>query len=284
MPRRGRAKRALDEKVSQDAVGGRVWISWAAVARLEGRRVLVVGASGGLGRAIAVRLDADGAHIAVAARRVELLEQLRAQAGGRPKVLVCDVRDPDACVATVGSAVEQLGGLDGLVYAPGMAVITQLWKAGAAHWRSALATNLVGAALVTAAAIPHLEESEGVAVYLSSVSAHLTPPWKGMGLYLASKVALEKCVEVWKLEHPRVRFTTMVIGSTSGNEFFSHAETPFPEDIDGFQRDWHARGYLASEQLDPEDQAEAVVHVLASRAQIDVMWSRNRSQLQVEDS
>jgi NADP-dependent 3-hydroxy acid dehydrogenase YdfG len=64
-------------------------------------------------------------------------------------VLACDVRDPDACAATVASAVEQLGGLDGLVYAPGLAVITQLWKAGAAHWRSALDTNLVGAAVIT---------------------------------------------------------------------------------------------------------------------------------------
>jgi len=264
-------------------VGRGWWITWATVAKLEGRRVLVVGASGGLGRAIAVRLDAEGARVAVAARRVELLEQLRAQAGGRPTVLACDVRDPDACAATVTSAVEGLGGLDGLVYAPGMAVVTELWKAGAAHWRSALDTNLVGAALVTAAAIPHLQDSEGVAVYLSSVSAHLTPPWKGMGLYLASKVALEKCVEVWKLEHPRVRFTTMVIGSTSGNEFFPHAEKPFPDDIDGFQRDWQARGYLASESLDPEDQADAVVHVLASRAQIDVMWSRSRTQLQLGD-
>jgi NAD(P)-dependent dehydrogenase (short-subunit alcohol dehydrogenase family) len=251
---------------------------------LEGRRVLVVGASGGLGRAIAVRVDAEGGRTAVAARRVELLEQLCDQAGGRPTVLRCDVRDPDSCAATVALAVERLGGLDGLVYAPGIAVITELWKAGASHWRSALDTNLVGAALVTAAAVPHLEDSEGVAVYLSSVSAHLTPPWKGMGLYLASKVALEKCVEVWKLEHPGVRFTTMVIGSTSGNEFFPHAEKPFPEDIEAFQRDWQARGYLATEQLDPEDQAAAVAHVLASRAQIDVMWSRNRSQLQLGES
>jgi NAD(P)-dependent dehydrogenase (short-subunit alcohol dehydrogenase family) len=156
--------------------------------------MLVMGASGGLGRAIAERLDAEGAHIAVAARRAELLEELRERAGGRPTVLRCDVRDPESCAATVGLAVERLGGLDGLVYAPGIAVITELWKAGASHWRSALDTNLVGAALVTAAAVPHLEDSEGVAVYLSSVSAHLTPPWKGMGLYLASKVALEKCV------------------------------------------------------------------------------------------
>ncbi len=51
------------------------------------------------------------------------------------------------------------------------------------------------AGAVTAAAIPHLEASGGVAIYFSSVSAHVTPPWVGMGLYAASTVALEKCVE-----------------------------------------------------------------------------------------
>jgi NAD(P)-dependent dehydrogenase (short-subunit alcohol dehydrogenase family) len=252
------------------------------VGRLEGRRLLVVGASGGLGRAIASRLDAEGARVAVAARRVALLDELAAEAGGRPIVLACDVRDPEACTRTVDAAVERLGGLDGLVYATGVAVITELWKAGPEHWRSALETNLVGAGLVTGAAVPHLEASGGAAIFLSSVSAHLTPPWRGMGLYLASKVALEKCVEVWKLEHPRVRFTTMIIGSTAGNEFFAHAEKPSPEDVDRFAREWQARGYLAAEQLQPQDQADAIVHILTTTAQIDTMWVRHRTHLQLD--
>jgi NAD(P)-dependent dehydrogenase (short-subunit alcohol dehydrogenase family) len=183
----------------------------------------------------------------------------------------------------VGLAAEALEGLDGLVYAPGLAVITTLAKARSEHWQSALATNLIGAGLVTAAAIPHLEISSGAAVYLSSVSAHLTPPWKGMGLYLAAKVALEKCVEVWKLEHPTVRFTSLVIGSTAGGEFFPNAEKPYPDDIAGFRQEWQDRGYLAQEQLRAEDQAQAVVDILASRAQIDVMWSRPVISLQLWD-
>jgi NAD(P)-dependent dehydrogenase (short-subunit alcohol dehydrogenase family) len=251
------------------------------VGRLDGQRLLVLGASGGLGRAIASRLDAEGARVAVGARRVELLEELAGDAGGRPIVLACDVRNPEACTHTVEAAVDRLGGLDGLVYAPGVAVISELWKAGPEHWRTALETNLIGAALVTGAAVPHLEASRGAAIFLSSVSVHLTPPWKGMGLYLASKVALEKCVEVWKLEHPLVRFTTMIIGSTAGNEFFLHAEKPHPEDVDRFVREWQARGYLAAEQLQPEDQADAVVHILTTSAQIDTIWVRHRSHLQL---
>jgi hypothetical protein len=104
-----------------------------------------------------------------------------------------------------------------------------------------------------------------------------------MGVYLASKVALEKCVEVWKLEHPIVRFTTLVVGSTSGGEFFPHAHKPFPDDLDRFQAEWHARGYLASAQLRPDDHADTIVHVLTSRAQIDILWSRHPTQLQLPE-
>jgi NAD(P)-dependent dehydrogenase (short-subunit alcohol dehydrogenase family) len=262
-------------------VGTNRQVRSATVGRLDGCRALVVGASGGLGRAIAARLDAEGARLAIAARRTGLLVEFSDEVGGQPVVIGCDVRDPEACVSTVEGAVAALGGLDALVYAPGVAVITELARADAEHWHEALATNLVGAGLVTAAAVPHLEASGGAAVYLSSVSAHLTPPWRGMGLYLASKIALEKCAEVWKLEHPSVRFSILVVGSTSGGEFFPHAHKPFPEELGRFQAEWHARGYLASEQLAPDDQAEAVVHVLASRAQIDVMWSRHPAQLQL---
>jgi NAD(P)-dependent dehydrogenase (short-subunit alcohol dehydrogenase family) len=129
--------------------------------------------------------------------------------------------------------------------------------------------------------MPHLEASHGVAIYLSSVSAHVTPPWVGMGLYLASKVALEKCAEVWKLEHPEVRFSTIVIGSTSGSSFFQSAEKPYPDDMARFLEQWQARGYLAQYQLAPEDQAAAVVDILTSRAQIDVMWVRPVTSLQL---
>src|SRR5260370_15639329 len=110
---------------------GRAFGSVVDVGRLEGHRVLVVGASGGLGRAMAARLDAEGASVAVAARRVELLDELRRQAGGRPGVLRCAVRGPDPCVGMGESAADRFGGLDALRYAPGGARITEMRKGGA---------------------------------------------------------------------------------------------------------------------------------------------------------
>jgi NAD(P)-dependent dehydrogenase (short-subunit alcohol dehydrogenase family) len=180
---------------------------------LDGRRVLVVGASRGLGNAFVERLLTEGAFVAAAARSIPS----GMKGTDHLHLLSCDVRDPTSCSATVDAAVSLLGGLDAMVYAPGVAVVTELRHATSAHWHDVLDTNVVGAALMTAAAIDHLAATDGIAVFFSSVSAHVTPPWIGMGLYAASKAALEKSVEVWKLEHPRVRFTTMVVGSTTGN-------------------------------------------------------------------
>ena len=235
--------------------------------------MLVIGASRGLGLAFVERLVDEGAAVVAAARSTPRIAGI---AGSLP----CDVRSPDACRQVATTAVARLGGLDALIYAPGVTVVTELKKADAEHWQQVIETNLIGAGLVTAAAVDHLEASEGIAVYVSSVSAHVTPPWIGMGLYATSKVALEKMAEVWKLEHPRVRFTTMIVGSTGGTSFFASAAKPYPEDLDRFLADWRARGYLAQEQLTPADQAQALVDILASRAQMDQVWVRPRTLLQ----
>jgi NAD(P)-dependent dehydrogenase (short-subunit alcohol dehydrogenase family) len=248
---------------------------------LDGKRALVVGASKGLGRAVALRLAREGAAVSLAARSTELLEQLRRDCGPDAMVVSCDVGDPDACAAVVARTTEAFGGLDALVYAPGKGVVSELWTTTQDQWRLALDINVIGASLVTGAAIPHLEASEGAAIYFSSVSANLVPPWIGLGLYLASKAALEKCVQVWKLEHPTVRFSTIIVGSTSGGEFFNSAEIPDRDALERFRDDWWRRGYIAQEQLAPDDQAKAVLDILTSDAQIDVMWVRPRTSLQL---
>ncbi len=79
-------------------------------------------------------------------------------------------------------------------------------------WRRVFDTNVIGAAIVTSAAIEHLTASGGTAAYLSSVSASLTPPWPGLGAYAVSKAALDKLVEAWRAEHPTVGFTRVVVG------------------------------------------------------------------------
>ena len=171
----------------------------------------MVGASSGIGRVLGLRAAADGAHVAFAARRAELVRSAAVEAGGRSVGLICDVRDEASCQEVVGNAVDALGGLDAVVYSTAIDILVRIADATAAQWADTFATNVGGAGLITAAALPHLRESAGRAVFISASS--VDRPLPGMGVYAASKAALETMVRAWQAEHPDVCFATVRVGS-----------------------------------------------------------------------
>lgn len=232
---------------------------------LGGRRILVVGASSGIGRAAAVQLGRAGARLVLAARRVDRLEEVAIEAGPEATAVRCDVREESDCHAVVATAVDRFGGLDDLVYATGTGPLVQLIDADQATWREALETNLLGAAMVTRAAVGSLEASEGRAIYFSSTSASITPPWPGLNLYVVSKAALDKLIDAWRSEHPSVSFTRVVTGPTV-TEF---AEDWDPELFAEAGALWVQRAYLGVAAMDPYVVAGEVVRLLASPARVD---------------
>ena len=126
---------------------------------------------------------------------------------------------------------------------------------------------------MTTAALPHLTASAGTAVYLSSVSASLTPPWLGLGAYAVSKAALDKLVEAWRIEHPGVGFTRCVVGDCAGGE--GESVTGFADDWDmdramEFHPVWTSRGLLAGCLIDVEDLVTAVDGVLRAGATVSI--------------
>ncbi len=187
-------------------------------------RIVVVGASSGLGRCIGIGLAQRGDRVALLARRRDRLEGAAAEAGEGTLAIECDVTDPVSCQAAIEEAAAGLGGIDGLVYAPGIGPLVKLADLDADTWQSVFATNVTGAAVLTAAALPHLEAAAGTAIYLSSVSASLTAPWPGLGAYAVSKAALDKLVEALRVEHPTVGFTRFVVGDCAGGEGESMTE------------------------------------------------------------
>ena len=235
---------------------------------LSGRRVLVVGASSGVGRAVAELAARAGAKVALAARRRERLDEAVAaltKAGGSAVALACDVTDEAQCRSAVAEAIERLGGLDGLVYASGVSPLRLLADAAQTHWRAVLDVNLIGASLVTAAALEALRASRGRAVYVGSYSERQTLP--GIGLYSVSKKALSALIEAWRMEHPEVDFTKVVLGNTTGTEF-----------ADGWGREatlaitklWVERGLFPAPKMMPlANAAEAIGAVLAVRGHVD---------------
>jgi NAD(P)-dependent dehydrogenase (short-subunit alcohol dehydrogenase family) len=247
--------------------------------RLSRRRVLVIGASQGIGRAIAMRCASEGASVALAARSAELLSQAAAECSAsspdgsaKSLALPCDVRQPDACRAAVDAAAAYLGGLDALVYATGMTRFVQLADATAEQWREVLETNLVGASLMTSAAVPYLRESRGQAIYLSSESVSERPTWTGIGLYTASKCGLESIARTYQSEVPEVAFTTYVVGATAGTDFASDQAA----DMTPFVTDWLSRGVQFGTLLSPEIHAQAIANLLALDAWVERISVRGR--------
>lgn len=182
---------------------------------LNGRHVLVVGGSAGIGAAFAASAAAAGAEVCVSARRVEKLEELVAQIG-RGHVIAADVTDAGACADLVAEAVDTLGRLDLVLYSAGTAVLAPLGRADAEAWRRSYEVNVVGPALIAQAAVPHMS-AEGMIAFLSSEAVHEFR-W-GMGTYAASKAALDTAIRYWRNEHPDRRFARIVIGATMPTDF-----------------------------------------------------------------
>lgn len=232
-------------------------------------RTVVVGASSGLGRCIGIGLAKRGARVALLARRRERLEAAAREAGSDAVAIACDITDAEACRSAIGAAADTLGGIDALVYAPGVGPLSRLVDLDTATWRRAFDTNVLGAALATAAAIPHLSAAEGRAVFLSSVSASMTPPWPGLGAYVVTKAALDKLVEAWRVEHPDVGFTRLVVGDCGGGT--GDSRTGFTDGWDPklgaeFGPIWVQRGLVTGALIDVEDLIDVTDSILRTGA------------------
>jgi len=228
-------------------------------------RVVVVGASSGLGRSVGVGLAARGAQVAMLARRVERLERAAAEAGNGSVAISCDVTDEASVAAAIKDAASALGGIDGLVYSTGTPAVGPLEDMSADRWARLFATNVTGAALATAHALPYLRAAGGTAIYFSSISASLTPPWPMIGAYVTSKAALDKLVEAWRCEHPDVGFTRLAMGDSAGGAGESGTEFAGGEDRRHFKaglEEWFRRGYVTGDLIDVEDLAHVVDGVL----------------------
>lgn len=166
---------------------------------LEGRRALVTGAGRGIGRAVALRLAAEGAALVLAARTRAEVEAVAGEARGRggsaAAVLTADVSRPQ----DVAALFREAGPVDVLVNAAGVAPSAPLVKTSDELWRSALDTNLSGTFYCLRAALPGMmERGWGRVVNLASIAGKTGYPY--IAAYAASKHGVLGLTKVAALE------------------------------------------------------------------------------------
>ena len=129
---------------------------------LTGRRVLIVGASAGIGAALGQAAIEAGASVTISARRQDKLNVLIAD-WGAGNAIAADATDPEAVRAMVAEAAEQMGGLDLVVYVAGFGFLQPLAETDPDGWVDVFRVNVVGANLVAGAALDHLDPDGAVA-------------------------------------------------------------------------------------------------------------------------
>lgn len=175
------------------------------------RSVLVTGASTGIGRATALRLDAAGWRVFAGVRREADAASLRAAGSDRLTPVTLDVTDADAISAAAALLGDELGGagLAGLVNNAGVAIPSPLETMPIDAFRRQIEVNLTGQVAVTQAVLPLIRGARGRIVFVSSIGGRIAFPLTGA--YHAAKFGVEAVGDVFRQELRRWGISVSII-------------------------------------------------------------------------
>jgi NADP-dependent 3-hydroxy acid dehydrogenase YdfG len=220
------------------------------VADLEGRTAIVTGASSGIGASTARALAAEGARLALGARRVNRLEALAEELGGGHLFAPLDVTDPDSASAFVEQAAAQLGRIDILVNNAGLALgRAPIAEGSDEDDRTMIEVNVLGLVRMTRLVLPHMEDGRGHVVNLGSWAGR--EAYAGGGLYVGTKTAVRALTQVLRKELVgRIKVSTVDPGMVGDTEF---SDVRFKGDADA-----KAGVYRGVDYMTPDDVAECI--------------------------
>jgi meso-butanediol dehydrogenase/(S,S)-butanediol dehydrogenase/diacetyl reductase len=231
--------------------------------RFEGKRVFVSGAASGMGRATALRFGAEGARVfcvdmnsdGVAATAKQITD-----VGGDAQSAALDVTSGDDCRASMGAAVEVLGGLDILCNVAGIGGIAPLAEETDAGWCRAMAVNANGPFFLSQAALPYLLESKGVIINVASTAGLQGQAY--MSGYVASKHAVIGLTKSMALEFGRqgLRVNAVCPGGTK-TAFLGGFKLTEETDMSLI-----TRTSLLEEMAEPEDMAASICFLASADA------------------
>jgi NADP-dependent 3-hydroxy acid dehydrogenase YdfG len=231
---------------------------------------LVTGASSGIGEAAARRLAADGAAVALVARRQERLEELAGTiraSGGTALVVKADVTQKDEALGAVETAVEKLGRLDTLVNAAGVMFNAPSLDIPLDDWEMMVDINLKGVLYLVKGALPHLLAAAETGprrvadvVNISSIAGRFARAT--VAGYNATKFGVSAATEAWRQEFTQrgVRFSVIEPGATA-TELFAQRE---------YMADYASTLLNDLEELRAGDIADAIAYIVENPRRIAV--------------
>jgi NADP-dependent 3-hydroxy acid dehydrogenase YdfG len=240
-------------------------------SQLENTVALVTGSSSGIGAATARRLAAEGAAVALVARRRDRLEDLAAAIradGGTALVVPADVTSEQQAVDAVEQTVAGLGRLDIVVNNAGIMLLGPALEAPVGEWDQMIALNVQGLLYLTHAALPHLVRAAadsprrvGDLVTISSTGGRVARP--GSSVYNLTKFGAAAFSEALRQEmlSRRVRVSVVEPG-TVDTELITH----LPPDI----RQAAESQTASIEPLQPGDIADAVAYIVTRDRRVAV--------------
>jgi NADP-dependent 3-hydroxy acid dehydrogenase YdfG len=236
---------------------------------LDGTVALVTGASSGIGAATAAALAAQGAAVALAARRRDRLESLAAgikSQGGTAVVLECDITDEQQALDAVQRTVAELGRLDTLINNAGVMLLGPVVGAPLEEWQQMVELNVLGLLYCAHAALPYLLDAAGngprqVAdmVNISSVAGRAAR--NGNGVYSLTKHGVGAFSESLRQEVTKryLRVCLVEPGATA-TELASHNR---PEVLQSISNQFGQR-------MQAEDIADAITYVVTRPRQVAI--------------
>jgi NADP-dependent 3-hydroxy acid dehydrogenase YdfG len=234
---------------------------------LEGRKALITGASSGIGTATAEAMAAEGAAVALGARRKDRLDELasRIEAGGGKAVAIeADIADEAQAKSLVETAHAELGGLDTLVNNAGVMLLGPLQGADPEEWRTMIGVNCLGLLYCTHYALPLLRDGGGGdVVNVSSVAGRMAA--LGSGVYNMTKWGVVGYSESLRQEgaYIGVRVTCVEPGFVD-TELQGHNENPMV--VEQIEKMREATGKV----LESADIANAVVYAVSQPKHVSV--------------
>lgn len=232
---------------------------------IEGKVVVITGASSGLGEATARHLSEQGASVVLGARRTDRIEALAGEIeenGGEALAVTTDVTDRDQVQALVDAAARQFGRIDVLINNAGIMPLSPLEMLRVDEWDRAIDVNIKGVLYGIAAALPYMKEQKsGHVINVSSVAGHTISP--GGAVYSATKYSVRVISEALRQEVKPYNIRSTVISPGS-------VDTELPSSVGAEGVAENIAAYYEENAIPADSFARCVAFAISQPEEMDV--------------